>query len=241
MSFDKKYYQLPSRDDGEWRAFYPEIVAYGSLAEVLTISLKSVDSVLTAQPLSFWPAPSSWAFVKEGKRSVQLNVASLERLFLIDFWKCGVTYARGASQDLIQIALASHMWVSGSGTDVDSLERAFTWLRRTPGATAFEEGRGAEWVWDRLLQRAFRDQLELEPFLLLAVKQPSLIQLYPSLSMGVLCFRRNLDLPGGAKDYPSVWPIEHDHYRVMSNKDEELGRGDAAFAVDLLLRNLPSD
>ncbi|HMJ91930.1 MAG TPA: DUF6193 family natural product biosynthesis protein [Candidatus Acidoferrum sp.] len=223
-------------ESNDWLQYYPEVQSAGSLRAVVLDTMANLGSPFLPTDSTDW-FPKTYARVEAANRFVQVYVAALERLFLMEFWSKGVCLASGNCPDIRQTASAIHQWLSDVKLRVSGLSKDFIWVVPKEGAEAFEEGQEVDWRWEQLVN----DEARLPEFRTLvrrAAAEPRLRELFPYSSMHTLCFSRCTGYPF-TRDTPSITPIGNGNYRVSDGNDRELGLGDIDLAVRIAVDNLP--
>lgn len=162
----------------------------------------------------------------------------MERLFLVEFWSNGVSMARGNTPDLHQLASGIDLWVTHPELRVSRLSSVFPWVTPNDCATAFEEGRAADWKWETLI--LFWERLpEVRTLINRAALEPALRRPFPYTSLNTICFSRCTGYPF-TSDTACMTPIGGGQY-VVSVQDcrKFLGRVDVELAVKITVEHLP--
>ncbi|MES2790541.1 MAG: DUF6193 family natural product biosynthesis protein [Planctomycetota bacterium] len=214
-------------------ALYPDLVSAGGLAPAFQQSLDRMGATLNVIGLGKSEF-SVYVRVDLGTRSAHLTVAIHERLFLFDLWRDGVWFGTGLTPDLGEVAFIAKRWVQES-CSVNDIEQ-MPLVRLTEGAKVFDEGREVEARWNSFLTGKYRDN-EYSEFISLASQQPALRMLFPYTSHITVCFSRCTGYPY-SNDCPHVTPIGQGQFEVRMSGFDGLGVGDAAFAVNLVLKLL---
>jgi hypothetical protein len=215
---------------------YPDLIAFGGLANALQSALREIGSALNVSELDKGINFVVYASVESRSRFSQVYIAAEERLFLFDFWARGVMLAQGQTPHLAEMARAIDKWVA-SDCSTGDLAAAFRFVAVEPEAAAYERGEEVEERW-RCYIREIRFP-ELVPFVAAASRRPELRQLFPYTSLNTFCFSRCTGYPF-TRDTPFVQPVKEGQYEVVSASDVVLGRGNAEEAAELVVANLPS-
>lgn len=243
-------------------AHYSDVAEAGGLAQAIDAQLKAIGSRLRVKkaddelPSLF---PFDWEVVQENHRFCQVNLAADRRLFMSDFWDRGVCLAHGSTSSLREIAEAIDVWIAQQ-RQMRKLQREFPFVRFEPKAVAHELGAAAEVdrAWQNLYERSRLDGYrDLAPLIDEAMQVPALRQLFPFTSLSALCLSRCTGYPFSG-DCPSacatsrgviqglLTPEHRDllppmkAYTVADSTGRRLlGHGDAAEAVELMVRHLP--
>lgn len=217
-------------------ALYPDLVRAGGLVPAFQKALDTNGAALNVTEVEKTQF-SVYAHVYLGTRSAHLTVAVQGRWFVFDLWRDGVWFASGQSPDLAEVAFITKRWVQES-CSVDDIAQMPT-VRLTDGAKAFDEGNEVEARWNSFLTGNYRDD-EYSDFILLASQQPALRMLFPYTSHLTVQFSRCTGYPY-SNDCPHVTPIGKGQFQVGMHGSGNLGVGDAAFAVNLVLELLPAN
>ena len=229
---------------------YPDVAAAGNLSNALDQALADLGSQLRATAeINFIP----FARTEGGSRFCQMYIAAHERMFISDFWAKGVTYGKGSSISLNDVAQAMHFWIIEQ-PGIAQMQKRFSFFIPDEQAIAHEAGHAVEYQWERLLKRWARDEdktdpLSPVPLIEAAMRQPELRQLFPFTSLYTLRFSRTTGFPF-TNDCPFAAPIGNGRFRVytgsapMKYGDPEqmgdlIGEGNAEEAISMLVANLP--
>lgn len=226
------------------RALYADIFDSGGLHAALSQAFVDRGSPLVASGTGEEIFSQSYASARLDDRSSNVLLATQERLFLLEFWRRGVQYARGKTADISDVARVIDRWVARACT-LDELA-SFPFVTLTTDARAFYEGREVELRWQQLLQCLPGHIPQLVEFANEAARAPELRQLFPFTSLDFFCFSLCTGYP-----YTRVTPIVHGGrygtydgtYRVYfpgsRPPDGLIGVGNAFEAVLLVVEYLP--
>lgn len=179
------------------------------------------------------------AIVVYGKRFSQVYLIAEERAFAFDCWLRGVIFSNAVTNDY-QVAMhAIGLWVLTECV-TDELQSRFPFVSIEKDAKAYETGHEVEEKWQQCFDYIPRYHYvsNLTPFLHEAAQHPQLRQLFPYTTLGTFHFSRCTGQPYSG-DCPSVFPIEDNLFEVSTSTGDVIGRGNAAKAVDLVVRHLP--
>ncbi len=217
----------------KFQKHYRDIMDAGGLAVSLQRSFKQIGSSLE---VTVKQVPVTNARIEQGNRFSQIYLGSDERLFLFDFWKDGVCMGNGKTGSLVECVKAIDVWVGNDG-DLDAME-TLDYVELGKEARVHEEGRVVEHRWGQYVESIGERFPSLVEFVIEASKDPQLSVLFPFTSLNRFCFSRCTGYPF-TRDIPHVSASKDAGYVVVSPENEELGRGDARQAVELVVRNLP--
>jgi hypothetical protein len=208
----------------------------GSLATALQLALRVLPCDLSVTDLPEDHRFVAYARVQRGVRASQVYIASEERRFLNDFWRDGVNFGNGSTDDLVKTARAIHRWIAEecSLSDLDS----FSFVTLTDCAESFDRQTEVDDRWQLYLTSI--GYPELQPIVAEAATRPQLRQLFPFTSLNRLCFSRCTGYPY-TRDTPHVEPIEDGRYNVRDARGKIVGTGDAKLTADMLIANLPEN
>ena len=218
---------------------YPDVAAAGGLPPAVSNAFVANGSPLAAEGLDWTGGSPAYARVNAGDRFSQFYVASLERLFIVDFWSAGVWMAQGADANLGLVARAVDVWLRQRPL-VRSFVEQYAFIGMRPGAEAFEDGTAVDARWKSFLEEPARHHLELAAPVAAAALEPRLRQLFPYTSMLTLCFSRCTGYPY-TRDCPSITPRGEGLF-VVCAPDGTISQPVAAHvAVRLAAQQLPHD
>lgn len=179
------------------------------------------------------------AFVVYGKRFSQVFLRAEKRAFTCDCWLRGVIFAHAITDDF-QVAMhAIGLWVLTECV-TDELQSRFPFISIKKYAKAYETGHEVGEKWQQCFDYIPRNRYvsDLTPFLYKAAQHPKLRQLFPYTTLGTFRFSRCTGQPYSC-DCPSVFPIDDNLFEVSTSTGDVIGRGNAAEAVDFVVRHLP--
>jgi len=213
-----------------------KLIADDGLPKALSCALSDIGSDLTVGDFPEAKGAFAYAIVKSATRSSQVYIAEEERLYLIDFWRDGVQFGNGATNDIRDVAKIINRWV-GEECSVTELEKMDA-IQLKSQARAFDQGAEVEYRWQDYLDTLGDRHPRLVEIVNCAFQTPELRQLFPFISLFSLCFSRCTGYPY-LTDTPSVCPLEDGKYQVFSANGEQIGTGSAKAAVKMLVDNLP--
>jgi hypothetical protein len=238
--------------------FYPDITRRGGLPQALEAALRSTGSELRVPPLSVkklehrlsllpvWLQeqyrPSllniqMFANVGSESREVHVFCGNRGRGFRFECWSRGIQLANGNTLSLNTLARVVDRWVSTNCTTA-TVASEFHLVRPEPQADMYERGEEVEAGWQRCLSQQESDPTRVE-FLKAAAKRPEIRQLFPLINfLHIVRFSRCTRHPF-TNDTPYVQPRDDGYIEVFDPDGRSLGRGDADFAADLVVRHLP--
>ncbi len=252
------YEEVGNIDDS---AIYRDIAEAGGLGPAIQAQLTAIGSSLSmtkADPDTAGLFPFNWEAVRGNDRSSQIMVAKHNRLFMMDFWDKGVCLGHGSTPLILEVAEAMNAWIADTSS-CQELQRRFPFVTFEAKAESHEQGAAAEveQQWQSLLNRVRGEQhfCELVPLIEKAMEYSVLRRLFPFTSLISLCFGRCTGYPFSGdcpSACPSRWAVMQGYmkpeqravlgpekpYTVASN-GQFLGQGDAAEAIDLIIRHLP--
>lgn len=243
-------------------SFYGDVAEAGGLGPAIQVQLKAIGSPLCvkkADPdFARW-LPFDWEVVEQGQRFSQIKIAKHKRLFMSDFWDRGVCLAHGSTSLLPKVAEGIHAWLA-EGLSTGELRKQFPFVAVEPKADYHEQSAAVEveQKWQALHNHVKSEahMIALAPLLEKAMEVPVLRRLFPFTSLSSLCFSRCTGYPFSG-DCPSVCPssraimqgyltpeqraalVPEKPYTVADSKGHFLGEGDAAEAVELIVKHLP--
>lgn len=216
----------------DW-SLYPDIAHASSLRLAVQFEFDRAGYGLDV----LLPSAPGWrdvgAVVRNDDRSVNVDMGSQKRVFIMQFWAQGLQLASGKTSELAAVAEPIHIWLSGAR--VRDLNAACPFVNFSPWSEACERGEGIEYTWQQYLANEGQaPQLTaLHSFLAAAMSQPRLRALCPFTSMGTLGFRPTVHYTHSVG--PWVRPLGDDRYLVRGPGRHEVGVGDAAHSVELAL------
>jgi hypothetical protein len=244
-------------------SFYSDVTEAGGLGSALQTQLKTIGSPLDVKrpdPEVTKLIPFDWEVVKHKQRSSQVQIAAHQRLFMLDFWDRGVCLARGSTPLLPEVAEVIDAWIAREVSTAE-LQQRFPFVGVDPSAESHEQGAAAEveQKWQTLYRQVKNEEsrLVLVPLVERAMEVPVLRQLFPFTSLFTLRFSRCtgypffVDCPSVCPSrwlpHPAAGPIPEQRaalgpaklYTVIDSKGHFLGEGDAAEAIELIVRHLP--
>jgi hypothetical protein len=242
-------------------SFYGDVADAGGIGPAIQAQLKAIRSPLCvekADPDFSALLPFDWEVVQRQQRFSQIKTAKHRRLFMLDFWDRGVCLAHGTTPLLPEVAEAINAWVARE-VCTGELQRLFPFVAVESTAELHEQGAAAEVErkWQALCSHFKSDESKvvLVPLVEKVMEVPVLRRLFPFTSLDWLCFSRCTGYPFSG-DCPSVCstrlrfaprPTPEQRatlgpprpYTVADSKGHFLGEGDAAEAVELIVRHLP--
>jgi hypothetical protein len=241
---------------------YSDVTEAGGLGRAIQAHLKAIGSRLcvkkSAQDFS-GVIPFDWEVVQEKQRFSQIKIAKHQRLFMLDFWDQGVCLAHGTTPLLSKVAEVIDAWIAEE-TPTDELQRQFPFVGVDPRSDSHGQGATAEvdQKWEELYKQTKNDgsKGDLAPLIEKAMQVPVLRRLFPFTSLSSLFFSRctgypfSGDCPCACPSSRAVWqgyltPEQRARlcptkaYTVADSKGQFLGEGDAAEAIELIVRHLP--
>jgi hypothetical protein len=223
---------------GEWWAeLYPDIVAAGSLAEVVRQAVPDHDLAdLVSED------QGSSARVKRGNRGAEVSLAREWPVFYFSLTQDGRELLANAHEDIGAVGGAIATWVEGA--TVSQVHEAYPFVPVNDWALAYEDGRAVEFEWERILDNdrpistrpldlappqrpARRGHPLVEAMLEAAARQPVLRQLYPVFDHGYFSFSRCTGYPPTFVG-PSIDVSPKGTYRVEYNSRLEFGTAEEA-------------
>jgi hypothetical protein len=233
------------------------------LSAALRLELEALGSAV--EP-SWDPPLALWASARRAERSVVVCAALETRKFGVDLWSEGIQYFSGWSTELSGIAVVAPSWLDDDAASAAATAARFPHLELHEFACDYERGDAIERRWRSLLED---EAEPLFPLVEAAAAEPRLRRLFPFTSLGRLKFSRWVgypfsgDLPGATPRFTradAVWlrfqtmeatggeslveaavgaAIRANTYRVYDPAGMEVGEGEAARAVELLVGALP--
>jgi hypothetical protein len=180
---------------------------------------------------------------------------------MLDFWDRGVCLAHGSTPLLPKAAEVIHAWIAEE-VPTGELRRRFPFVGVELRAESHEQGAAAEveQKWQALLSHVRSDQYMSVLIWVVekAMEVPVLRQLFPYTSLFALCFSRCTGYPFSG-DCPRVCPSSRaitqgyltleqraalqfeKPFTVADANGRFLAQGDAARAIELIIRHLPSN
>lgn len=214
---------------------YADIDRAGGLVRALEMEMVGLGSTLRATPVD--GVPFVYARFERGSRFVQCYTAARERLFLIEYWDKGVALANSNHRELRVAATAISRWIV-DGYKLQVMRQETPDFRVDEQAQAFEDGRGVEARWRKMLPPNSWGIPETQPLIEAAARQPALRQLFPFTSLHMLCFSRTTGYPYTI-DCPYAEPVGKGRYRAKVRDGRILGEGDAEEVIALVVKHLP--
>jgi hypothetical protein len=214
---------------------YPDILAAGSLAAVLSDALVRQGSRLSIGREFFGAQSATFASCWHGDRGVQMYIAKYERLFSMGLWEKDIEVAHAKTPDIDEAARTIRCWLEDP-VELSAVEAELPHVRLNEKGMSYARGTYLEDEWRRLIERT-RDSKHSEYFhwddlaslIRLASQHPELRRFQPFTSLWRFSVSAKAGIP--APNIPLVWPLGDGLFRLG---DDEPIQGDAEAMVEAL-------
>jgi len=193
--------------------------ALAPIQSTLNACFRNLGSPLEATlTTGMWEFPELWIY--GSKASCQ--VLEEQKQATTHFNRNRTRLGTAKTSDLALLAEAIHQWLQ-KGALTSTLESQFPFFRAGDHATYFESGRGVEWHWKDLLERATtlpKERSYLDPVMKhrawLDQVGPSSVarRFWTFTSHHVLVFSRCSHYPYSTGALPSITPLEENRFKV---------------------------
>jgi hypothetical protein len=228
-----------NRDEDPDERFYPDLLAAGSLADLLRQFLSS-DGLRIGDDLGRWSAVVTGDLAD--RDDFRVYISADERAFGVAGWSRGVMLINGDTDDLAEVCAAVRAWHAGAA--LAEIGARCSFLPISGLALAHERGPAAAVAWNwKLLRESWQGDEHAACVVELieaAFAVPELRQLYAYTSHFDLRFSTCTGFPF-SRDVPHISPRD-EGFVVCHPGGKPIGVTDnARQAVALLVRHLPPD
>jgi hypothetical protein len=228
-----------NRDENPGERFYPDLLAAGSLADLLRQFLSS-DGLQVGQGGGRWSALVSGEL--PDRDGFYVYTGAEERAFPVAGWSRGVELVHGVTDKLPEVCEAARAWHSGAG--LAEIGARCSFLRIDGLALAHERGPAAAVACKLTLLReswlADEHYADLVDLIDAAFEVPELQQLFPYTSHANLCFSTCTGYPY-SRDVPYISP-RGDGFVVCHPHGQRIGvTDDARQAIAMVAGHLPAE
>jgi hypothetical protein len=222
-------------DDRELRERnYPDIVAAGSLAAVLSDALMRQGSRLSIGREFFGAQSVTFASCWQGDRGFQMYIAKYERLFTMGLWEKDIEVADAETPDIDEAAHTIRRWLEDR-VRLSAVPAELAHARLSEKGMSYARGTYLEDEWRRLIERT-RDRKhselfhwdELASLIRVASQHPELRRFQPFTSVWRFSVSVKAGIP--APKIPLIWPLGDGRFRFGDGPIQ----GDAHAMVEAL-------
>jgi uncharacterized protein DUF6193 len=219
---------------------YPELIAAGGLVNGVQAALREIGSSL---PVSGKSVTVACARVTAGERASQVYLVAQRRLFVFDLWIRDSILAGATTGSLAEGARAIDRWLSSQCSALDVISGLELVAVRDDG-TVEQGGDAVEEHWCSYIVSASSHGTPdlVAPaywaFVREAAQRTKLRQLFPYGGAHFFGFSRCTKYPF-TTDTPFVVAVGQGRFAVVTQSGTELGRGNAAYAADMVVSHLP--
>ena len=219
---------------------YPEYISFGrkSLSDIMKKDFVKALKMFGIEDTNFIEGMKHYSRIELNGKSSQIYIAKHERLFLTDYWKDGVCLAHAKIKRKFDAAMSVADWVAKDWS-FKKFSQEYPFVEFSEGSYEFEKGTEIEYAWKRYLSYIPKYEPKLLEFVMLAVKDEILSNLFPYMSMNTFCFSRCTGYPY-SYDCPFV-ESKHNEIIVHSYNGDILGKTNVQDAIRIIKENLPKN